>query len=84
MDGDRLSGRDYALSLAILLSLALPLVPVPHDSGARMQVRFHSPGMEQPRDFSAKTTQRVCSIMAITLAYDDPKTGNFTRISCED
>jgi hypothetical protein len=78
------SGRsDRLVALAVLLVLALPLVPVPGDSRAVMAVSFRAPGTAAPRAFHAPTTASVCAVMARALAYDDPTTGNFTRITCE-
>ncbi len=77
------SRADLAVALGVLLVLALPLVPIPGDSRAVIEVSFHAPGMTAPRDFHAHTTASACAVMASALAYDDPATGNFTRITCE-
>jgi hypothetical protein len=71
------------VALGVLLVLALPLMPIPGDSRAVMEVSFHAPGMTAPRTFHAHTTVSACTAMASTLAYEDRATGNFTRVTCE-
>jgi len=80
---DRSGRGDRLVPLAVLLVLALPLVPIPGDSRAMMQVSFRAAGMTAPRAFHAPTMASACGVMARALAYDDPATGNFTRITCE-
>ena len=83
-DRDRLLGRgDLALSLVMVLGLALPFVPLPGDMGTRMGVEFRAPGMAAPRSFHVTTTLSACVVLARALAYDDAATGNFTRIACD-
>ena len=78
------SGRDIAVSLFILLGLAVPFVPVPGDHETLMEVRFHTSGMAKPHVFSAQTQHSICAVMSSALAYEDPRTGEYTRIRCED
>lgn len=78
------NGRDIALSLFILLGLAVPFVPVPGDRETQMEVRFHTRGMAAPHVFSAQTQHSICTVMSTALAYEDPRTGEYTRIRCED
>ena len=77
-------GRDIAISLLVLLALALPFMPVPGDHMTRMEVRFNARGMSAPHAFTTRTLHSVCAVMATGLAYEDPETGDYTRISCED
>jgi len=74
--------REFAWVALILVGLALPLLPIPGDALARMDVQFQRPGMSAPHAFSTRTLLSACSILAATLAFEDPKTGDFTRISC--
>lgn len=76
------AGRDLAISLLVLLSLAIPFMSFPGDHLTRMEVRFHASGIQPPRAFTARTLHSVCTVMAAALAYDDPKTGQYTRINC--
>jgi hypothetical protein len=78
------SGRDIAVSLLILLGLAIPFVPVPGDRMTQMEVRFHTHGMNGTHSFSTQTDHSICAVMSSALAFEDPKTGEYTRISCED
>ncbi|HXP12409.1 MAG TPA: hypothetical protein VN795_02025 [Stellaceae bacterium] len=78
------SGRDIAVSLFILLGLAVPFVPVPGDRETQMEVRFHTSGMAAPHAFSTQTRHSICAVMSTALAFEDPRTGEYTRISCED
>ncbi len=79
---DSSGGRDLAISLVALLALAMPFLSFPGDHLTRMEVRFHGSGMAAPRAFTARTLRSVCTVMAAALAYDDPKTGRYTRIRC--
>ncbi len=76
------AGRDLAISLLVLLILAIPFVPVPGDHVTRVDVRFHTSSMAAPRAFTARTLHSICTVMAAALAYNDPHTGQYTRISC--
>jgi hypothetical protein len=78
------SGRDIAVSLLILIGLAVPFVPVPGDRLTQMEVRFHTRGMAKPQAFNTQTQHSICAVMASALAFDDPRTGEYTRIRCED
>jgi len=78
------SGRDIAVSLFILLGLAVPFVPVPGDRETQMEVRFHTRGMAAPHVFSTQTQHSICTVMSTALAYEDPRTGEYTRIDCGD
>ncbi|MGA3306540.1 MAG: hypothetical protein ABSC26_11145 [Stellaceae bacterium] len=78
------NGRDIAVSLLILLGLAVPFVPVPGDRMTQMEVRFHTRGMAAPQAFSTRTDHSICAVMSSALAFEDPQTGEYTRISCED
>ncbi|MDE2229540.1 MAG: hypothetical protein KGL11_10935 [Alphaproteobacteria bacterium] len=79
----RSTGRDLAISFLVLLGLAIPFMPVPGDHMARVDVRFHTRGMA-PHAFSANTLHSICEVMAAALAYNDPRTGQYIRISCRD
>lgn len=76
------AGRDLAISLLVLMSLAIPFMSFPGDHLTRVEVRFHASGMRTPRAFTARTMHSVCTVMATALAYNDPKTGQYPRISC--
>jgi hypothetical protein len=76
------TGRDLAISLLVLLALAIPFMPVPGDHLTLMHVRFHTREMAAPRAFTARTLHSICTVMAAALAYNDPHTGQYTRISC--
>ena len=80
---ERSWGRsEVALSLVALAALALPLMPIPGDTPAQMEVRFHTADMKAPRVFVTSTMWSACRILAAALTYDDPATGSFTRITC--
>ena len=79
----RSTGRDLAISFLVLLALAIPFMRVPGDHMTWIHVRFHTRGMAAPRAFTARTLHSVCTVMAAALAYNDPRTGQYTRISCD-
>ncbi len=74
--------RDQLLSAVVFLALAVPLVPVPGDGPARVNVRFQASGMSRPHSFHAQTKRSTCEVVAMVLAYDNPDTGEYTRITC--
>jgi hypothetical protein len=76
------TGRDLAILALLVLALAVPLMPVPGDYMTRVHVRFHAHAMAAPRAFTARTLHSVCTVLAAAVAYDDPRTGHYTRISC--
>jgi hypothetical protein len=76
--------RDFALSLAVFLGLALPLVPVPGDGLTRVDVRFRTGDMARPHAFSVATKRSTCQVIEKVLAFEDPETGEFARVSCAE
>jgi len=81
--GGRHPGRgEIALSLAVLLGLALPLMPIPGDAPAHMEVRFRAAGARATHAFATRTMWSACTVLAAALTYEDPTTGTFTRITC--
>jgi hypothetical protein len=74
-------GRDLAISFVVLVALAIPFMSVPGDHMTLMHVRFHTRGMTASRAFTAHTLHSVCTVMATALIYNDPRTGQYTRIS---
>jgi hypothetical protein len=78
------SSRDIAVSFIVLMGLAVPFVPIPGDRMTQMEVRFHTSGMNKPQSFSTQTDRSICAVMSSALAFEDPKTGEYTRISCQD
>lgn len=76
------TARTVAVSLPVVLGLALPFLPVPGDGATRMHVRFHTPGMAAPRAFSAATTRSICTVMAAALSFENRQAGTYTRITC--
>jgi hypothetical protein len=76
--------RDMVLGALVLLPLALPFLPVPGDGVARMKVHFRTATMAQPHHFSTATSRSTCAIMAAALTYEDPDTGEYTRVACSE
>ncbi len=76
--------RDIAAGLLVLASLALPFVPLPGDRAARMKVDFRTETGAKPQLLSTETSHSVCTVMAAALAYENPQTGAFTRVKCQD
>jgi hypothetical protein len=74
--------REVVLSLLVFLALALPLVPVPGDGLTRVDVRFRTHEMAQPRAFTVETKRSTCQLIEKFLAFENPDTGEFTRVSC--
>jgi hypothetical protein len=74
--------RDILVSLIILLVLALPFLPLPGDYMTQMEVRLHTHGDEHA--FNMHTLYNVCAVMETTLAFEDPGTGEYTRIRCDN
>jgi hypothetical protein len=77
-----LNGRDLAIGFLVLILLAIPFLSVPGDHPTLMRVRFHTREMAAPHAFTARTLHSICVVMAAALAYNDPRTGQYTRISC--
>ena len=84
MNQDALGRFDIALSLVLLLGLALPFLPLPGRAPAQMHVRFQVGGMSAPRTFKASTTLTDCRLLANALAYDHRDSGAYVRITCEN
>lgn len=76
--------REIALSFVVFLGLALPFMPVPGDGLTRMDVHFHTSGMARPHAFTAQTKRSICQVLAATLAFESPETGEYTRITCAE
>lgn len=76
--------RDVAAGLLVLATLSLPFLPLPGDGAARMKVDFRTSADARPQLLSTRTTRSVCTVMAAALSYDDPSTGAFTRVKCQD
>lgn len=76
--------RDIAAGLLVLGSLALPFLPLPGDGAARMKVDFRTASGARPQFLSTNTTRSVCTVMAAALSYEDPQTGAFTKVKCQD
>jgi hypothetical protein len=76
--------RDATAALLMLTALALPFLPVPGDGFARMKVHFRSAGTLKPQLVSTDASRSLCTVMAAALAYENPKTGAFRRVTCED
>ena len=73
---------EAALSLLVLMGLALPFTPLPGDRLTRIAVEFRTPAMREPAHFSTLTKRSFCLALAATLNYGDPQQGDFTRIAC--
>jgi hypothetical protein len=73
---------EWTLSLAVLLGLALPLMPLPGDTPAHLEARYRVAGMKAAHAFAATTSWTACTVLAAALVYNDPATGTFTRITC--
>ena len=76
--------RDITAVFLVLASLALPFLPFPGDGLARMKVDFRSGLRAKPQLVSAEISRSLCSVMAATLDYRDPRTGTFTKVTCRD
>ncbi|HZB91724.1 MAG TPA: hypothetical protein VE397_09800 [Stellaceae bacterium] len=84
MHGKPSTARDLVAALLVLTALALPFLPFPGDGLARMKVHFRADAREKPQLLSTETSRSVCVVMAAALSYDDPETGAFTRVNCQD
>jgi hypothetical protein len=78
------TARDVVVAALLLFMLALPFLPIPGDGTARMRVSFRTGQMPDARAFTAETSRSVCTVMAAALTYEDPSTGDYTRIACGD
>jgi hypothetical protein len=76
--------RDLIGSGLVIAALSLPLLPVPGDGTARMRVNFRNDGDQKARSFTRETSRSVCSVMAAALTYENPDTGAFARVDCQD
>jgi hypothetical protein len=76
--------RDIIAVLLVLASFALPFLPLPGDGLARMKVDFRSGLRAKPQLVSAEIPRSLCTAVAATLDYRDPRTGAFTKVTCRD
>ena len=74
--------REMAIGFLVLLALLLPMLPLAQDGTARMRVHFRTTEMAKPRAFTAEAPLGVCAAMAAALTYENPDTGEFTRVAC--
>jgi hypothetical protein len=84
MGSNRLNPREIALSLIVFLGLAVPFMPLPGDGTTRIDVRFQTSDMEKPQGFSTYTRRSICSLLSMSLDFDNPDTGEYTRIDCAE
>jgi hypothetical protein len=70
------------VSFIVLLGLAVPFIPFPTDHLTRIAVRFQTGDMTQPSSFTVRTHHAICAVMSSLMSYEDPQTGEFTRIDC--
>lgn len=76
--------RDVAAGILVAAALALPLLPLPGGNSAKMKVHFRTESGGKPQLLSTETTSSVCRVMAVALAYEDPQTGTFTHVNCQE
>ena len=84
MQANLSTARDMVVAALLLLLLALPFLPIPGDGTAHMRVHFRTGQMAHPRAFTTETSRSVCTVMAAALTYEDPSTGEYTRVACGD
>lgn len=76
-----LNWRERLLATAIVVSLALPFIPVPGDGMAHMRA------VRRDEATTVKVTTQaprsVCEVLAFSLAYENPETGAYTRVACK-
>jgi hypothetical protein len=84
MQDKRSTLHDIAAGAIVAAALALPFVPLPGDGAARMKVHFRTSDTGKPPSFSTETSQSVCTMLAATLTYEDPKDGAFTHVNCSE
>jgi hypothetical protein len=77
-----LDSRSAATSLLVFFGLALPFIPIPGDRITPIAVQFRTTDMAAPARFTASTTTSICVVLAASMAYEDPASGNYTRIDC--
>ncbi len=70
------------ISFVVLLGLAIPFIPFPTDHLTRIAVRFRTSDMTQPSSFTVHTHHAVCVVLSAVMSYEDPETGEFTRVDC--
>lgn len=80
---NRLSGREWLTATLILTGLALPFLRLPGDGMARMKVNFRNQTTSIPAKFTTQTPLSVCAMLAYSLDYEDPGSGQYTHIDCE-
>jgi hypothetical protein len=74
--------RGLGSLLLVLIALTLPLIPIPGDASSRMEVQFRTQGMHRVHSFTARLPHSVCTVIASAVAFEDPKSGDFTTITC--
>jgi hypothetical protein len=84
MRGDRTVLGELVAAGLVLTALALPFLHVPGDGTARMWVNFRTTEMAKAKAFSTETSRSVCTVMAAALSYENPTTGEFTRVDCRE
>ena len=78
-----LNWRERLLATMIVVSFALPFIPVPGDGMAHMKAVRRDEATTQPVKITAQTPRSVCEVLAFSLAYEDPETGAYTRVACK-
>ena len=81
--GVPLTWRERFLATAILASLALPFIPVPGDGMARMKAVCREEAGTHPVKVTTQAPKSVCEVLAFSLAYENPETGAYTRVACQ-
>src|SRR5579863_9130213 len=69
-------------SLLVLLGLALPFIPFPGDRVTRIAIQFRNTAKDEPTRFTARTSASICTVLAATMAYDNPQSGGYAHIDC--
>ncbi len=78
-----LTWRERLLATTIVVSLALPFIPVPGDGMAHMKAVRRDEAATQPVKVTTQAPRSVCEVLAFSLAYENPETGAYTRIACK-
>jgi hypothetical protein len=76
--------REVVAAAFVVSALALPFASTLWDGAARMNVRFRTSDMPAPQAFATDTSRSVCAVMAATLSYEDPSTGEYTHVDCDE
>jgi hypothetical protein len=78
-----LNWKERLLATSIVVSFALPFIPVPGDGMAHMKAVWRDEARSEPVKVTTQAPRSICEVLAFSLAYENPQTGAYTRVACK-